>query len=321
MVLKPSEDTPYCGGLLFAEIFAEAGVPEGRAERGDLLAGNVGRGGRGADRQPAGEGNLLHRLDRGRPPDRGARRRAPEEMLRRARRQGRAHRLRRRRPRARQRQAANFGSFMHQGQICMSVEKRASCTRRSTTSSCASFLDRAAEAQGRRDPPTGRTSSARVINDSAADRLKRAVRRRRGEGRQVLAGGKIEGRFVEPTIFDRRHARHEALPGGNLRAGLLGLPFRTDDEAIASPTTASTACPPGVMTARRAAGPGDRQPPGDRHCHINCSPGERRAARAVRRLEGFGHGASHGGRWSTETFTETRWITLDRGGRPYPPMF
>jgi aldehyde dehydrogenase (NAD+) len=29
----------------------------------------------------------------------------------------------------------------------------------------------------------------------------------------------------------------------------------------------------------------------------------------------------HGGRWSLETFTETRWITLDRGGRPYPPMF
>ena len=29
----------------------------------------------------------------------------------------------------------------------------------------------------------------------------------------------------------------------------------------------------------------------------------------------------HGGRWSVETFTETRWITLDRGGRPYPPVF
>ena len=29
----------------------------------------------------------------------------------------------------------------------------------------------------------------------------------------------------------------------------------------------------------------------------------------------------HGGRWSHETFTETRWITLDRGGRPYPPQF
>ncbi|MEE8434403.1 MAG: aldehyde dehydrogenase family protein, partial [bacterium] len=27
------------------------------------------------------------------------------------------------------------------------------------------------------------------------------------------------------------------------------------------------------------------------------------------------------GVWSTETFTETRWITLDRGGRVFPPVF
>ena len=29
----------------------------------------------------------------------------------------------------------------------------------------------------------------------------------------------------------------------------------------------------------------------------------------------------HGGRWSTETFTETRWVTLERGGRGFPPVF
>ncbi len=29
----------------------------------------------------------------------------------------------------------------------------------------------------------------------------------------------------------------------------------------------------------------------------------------------------NGGRWSVETFTETRWITLNRGGRPFPPVF
>jgi aldehyde dehydrogenase (NAD+) len=29
----------------------------------------------------------------------------------------------------------------------------------------------------------------------------------------------------------------------------------------------------------------------------------------------------HGGKWSIDTFTETRWITLDRGQRLYPPPF
>jgi vanillin dehydrogenase len=29
LVLKPSEETPYTGGLFFAEVFEEAGVPPG----------------------------------------------------------------------------------------------------------------------------------------------------------------------------------------------------------------------------------------------------------------------------------------------------
>ena len=29
IVLKPSEDTPYCGGLFFAEVLEEAGIPAG----------------------------------------------------------------------------------------------------------------------------------------------------------------------------------------------------------------------------------------------------------------------------------------------------
>jgi aldehyde dehydrogenase (NAD+) len=29
----------------------------------------------------------------------------------------------------------------------------------------------------------------------------------------------------------------------------------------------------------------------------------------------------HGGRWALDIFAETRWIALDRGGRPYPRVF
>jgi len=37
-------------------------------------------------------------------------------------------------------------------------------------------------------------------------------------------------------------------------------------------------------------------------------------------FKGSGSG-KHGGRWSMDTFTETRWITIERGGRLYPPVF
>ena len=55
-------------------------------------------------------------------------------------------------------------------------------------------------------------------------------------------------------------------------------------------------------------------------CHVNCSSinDEPHAPFGGVKSSGVGR---QGGRWSTETFTETRWITLERGGRNYPPVF
>src|SRR5690606_21232722 len=122
IVLKPSEETPYLGGLLFAEIFEEAGLPKGVfnvvtcsrdnvAEVGDELIENPYvkgisfTGSTAVGRQVAakagahlkkccvelgGKDSLIVLDD--------------AEMERAT-------------------QAASFGSFMHQGQICMAVEK------------------------------------------------------------------------------------------------------------------------------------------------------------------------------------------------------
>ena len=122
IVLKPSEDTPYAGGLFFAEVLEEAGVPAGVfnvvtcsrdsvAEVGDELIDNplvkgisftgstpVGRliaAKAGAHLKKAcvelgGKDSLIVLDD--------------ADMERAT-------------------SAASFGSFMHQGQICMSVEK------------------------------------------------------------------------------------------------------------------------------------------------------------------------------------------------------
>ena len=55
-------------------------------------------------------------------------------------------------------------------------------------------------------------------------------------------------------------------------------------------------------------------------CHVNCSSvnDEPHVPFGGSKASGLG---KHGGKWSMETFTETRWITLDRGGRPFPPVF
>ncbi len=94
VVLKPAETTPLTA-LLFAEVCQQADLPAGvvniltgAGETGQHLIAHDGR------RQGG-----LHRLDRGRQGDRPHDRRHPQAGDARARRQGRQHRLRRRRDR------------------------------------------------------------------------------------------------------------------------------------------------------------------------------------------------------------------------------
>jgi aldehyde dehydrogenase (NAD+) len=122
VVLKPSEETPYCGGLLFAEVFAEAGVPEGVLNVVTCSRANVG---------PVGE-ELIDN-----PKVKGVSFTGSTAVGRQIAARAGAH-LKKccvelggkdalivcdDADLERASAAASFGSFMHQGQICMSVEK------------------------------------------------------------------------------------------------------------------------------------------------------------------------------------------------------
>ena len=76
----------------------------------------------------------------------------------------------------------------------------------------------------------------------------------------------------------------------------------------------------GVMTRDEARGLAIVNRLETGNCHINCSSVNDEPHVPFGGFKASGTG-KHGGRWSLETFTETRWITLDRGGRPFPPMF
>ena len=71
VVLKPAELTPLTA-LEFERIAVEAGIPDGRGQRGRRAGLD---GGRAAGRAPGRGQGRLHGLDRGRPPDRGRARR------------------------------------------------------------------------------------------------------------------------------------------------------------------------------------------------------------------------------------------------------
>ena len=55
-------------------------------------------------------------------------------------------------------------------------------------------------------------------------------------------------------------------------------------------------------------------------CHVNCATINDEAHAPFGGAKASGSGR-YGGRWSLESFSETRWITLDRGQKPFPPVF
>ncbi|HVL56123.1 MAG TPA: aldehyde dehydrogenase family protein [Burkholderiaceae bacterium] len=318
VVLKPSEETPYLGGLLFAEIFEQAGVPPGVlnvvtcsrdnvAAVGDELIENPRvkgisfTGSTPVGRQIAAKAGAHLKKCCVELGGKDALIVCDDADLERA------------------TAAANFGSFMHQGQICMSVEKilvqepvYEPFLRR--------FVERAAKLKVG-DPSKDKSAViGPLINDKQAAKVKSQIDDAVAKGARVVLGGGVRGRFVEPTIVVGVTPEMSLYQEETFGPVVPVIPFRTDDEAVAIANDTEYGLSSGVITRDEHRGLRIAQQLETGMCHINCSSvnDEPHAPFGGSKASGVGR---HGGRWATETFTETRWITIERGGRTFPPMF
>jgi len=317
IVLKPSEETPYCGGLLFAEIAEEAGLPPGVLnvvtcsrdnvmDVGDELIENpavkgvVFTGSTAVGRQIAAKaGAHLKKccIELG---GKDALIVCDDADMERA------------------TSSASFGSFMHQGQICMSVEKLL-VHEDIFEPFMERFIARAAKLK------VGPTSDKNnvigpLINDKQAAKVKDQIDDALAKGATAVLGGGVNGRFVEPTVLTGVTPDMKVYREETFGPVVPVIPFRTDDEAIAIANDTEYGLSSGVITRDENRGLAIAERLETGMCHINCSPinDEPHAPFGGVKSSGVGR---YGGRWAMENFTETRWITMDRGQRPYPPVF
>ena len=318
VVLKPSEETPYCGGLLYAEVFAEAGLPEGVLNVVSCSRTNV---------QQVGE-ELIDN-----PRVKGVSFTGSTAVGRQIAARAGAHLKRccvelggkdalivcEDADIERASAAASFGSFMHQGQICMSVEK-VLVHEKVFDEFLRRFVERAARLKVG-DPVKDKSNIiGPLINDRQAAKVKEQIDDAVAKGAKIELGGKVNGRFVEPTILTGVTPDMKVYQDETFGPVAPVIPFRTDDEAVAIANDTEYGLSSGVMTRDEQRGLAIARRLETGMCHINCSPVNDEPHAPFGGAKASGQGR-HGGRWATETFTETRWITLDRGGRPFPPMF
>ena len=117
--------------------------------------------------------------------------------------------------------AATFGAFMHQGQICMSTE-RLIVDEKVADEFVAKLAARAAQLPA--GDPRGHVVLGSLISSQAADKMEELVADAVAKGAKLVAGGKRTGTVVEATLLDHVTPAMRVYAGRILRAGQAGDP-------------------------------------------------------------------------------------------------
>ncbi len=314
VVLKPSEWSPQVGGLLWGEVFAEAGLPPGVLNIvthapgdaqvvGDVLiesphvrrlnfTGSTGTGrklaeaaGRNLKRivlELGGYNPLIVLAD------------ADLEYAV---------------------NATAFGSFLHQGQICMSA--RRIIVERPIAEEFVSRLAEKTAGLKVGDPKEPETIIGPLINPDALATIKARVKAAVQSGARVLAGGSSEGPCFQPTLLgdvppDSEFANVETF-GPVAAIEVVG----SADEAVARANATSYGLSSGIITSDADRGLALAQGIDAGIVHVNDQPvgDEPQMPFGGVKDSGFGR---FGGSAVVDEFTEMRWITVQRGSHPFP---
>lgn len=313
VVIKPASDTPVTGGLLLAHIFAEAGLPAGvlsvvvgsGAEIGDAFVAHPIPGfisftgstsvGLNIGRIACGTEHLKHvALELGG--------NSPFVVL----------------ADADVEQAVNaavVGKFLHQGQICMAINRiiveaplLEEFTRR--------YVERVS-ALKYGDPSLADTVVGPVINAKQLAGLLQKVELAKKEGATVLVGGEPQGNVLPPHVFGNVTADME-IAREEIFGPLVGIQSAQNEQhALQLANQSDYGLSSAVFTASLERGVRFAQGIQAGMTHVNDMPVNDAPNAAFGGEKGSGLGRFNG-EWAIQEFTRDHWITVQHEPRQYP---
>jgi len=314
VVLKPSEWSPQVGGLLWGEVFAEAGLPPGVLNIVTNAPGEAGPIGDELVENPAVRRiNFTGSTATGRKLAEAAGRQLKRVLLE----LGGYNPLIVLGDADLQYavDAAAFGAFLHQGQICMSA-RRIIVERPIADEFVARLADKTKGLKAG-DPREHDTIIGPLINESALETVKARVDAAVGAGATLLAGGDTEGPCMQATLLadvpeDSELAMLETF-GPVVAIEVVDSAEQAVERANATPYGLSS----GIITQDAERGMVLAQAIDAGIVHVNDQPvgDEPQMPFGGVKDSGFGR---FGGSAVVDEFTETRWVTVQRGSHPFP---
>jgi acyl-CoA reductase-like NAD-dependent aldehyde dehydrogenase/ABC-type branched-subunit amino acid transport system ATPase component len=211
--------------------------------------------------------------------------------------------------------AAAFGAFANQGQICMSTERIVVDEKIADE-----FVKRfAAKAKSLSvgDPREGKAVLGSLIDRSAAERVTSLVLDACAKGASLVAGGSVNGTLINAHVLDRVTPDMRIYEEESFGPVTTVVRVKGDDEAVrvANDTPYGLSAAVFSRDVTRAFAVARRIDTGI--CHINGPTVHDEAQMPFGGVKDSGYGR-FGGKAAINEFTELRWITIQSGHRHYP---
>jgi len=311
VVLKPDPRTAVCGGVVLARVFEEAGLPEGLLhvlpggpEVGEALVTdpNVSvisfTGSTAAGRKVGAlAGQLLKRvhLELG---GNSALIILDDADLDKA------------------ASAGAWGSFLHQGQICMTAGRH--LVQAGVYDDYVGRLAEKASHLPVGDPASGQVALGPIIDERQRDKVHALVTGSVDAGARLAAGGTYEGLFYRPTVLAEVAPAMPAYASEVFGPVAPVVRFETADEAAKLAADSEYGLSLGILTGdvMRGLDLARRIPTGI--VHINDQTVDDSPNTPFGGIRASGTGARFGGTANLDAFTDTRWVTIRGDIAPYP---
>ena len=212
--------------------------------------------------------------------------------------------------------AGAWGSFLHQGQICMTTGRH--LVQQSIYEDYVSRLAGKASQLPVGNPATGQVALGPIIDERQRDKVHGLVTASVDAGARLAAGGTFEGLFYRPTVLADVAPQMPAYASEVFGPVAPVVPFATPGEAAKLAADSEYGLSLGILTSdvMRGLDLARRIPTGI--VHINDQTVDDEPNIPFGGLLASGTGARLGGTANLDAFTETRWVTVRGDITPYP---
>jgi len=212
--------------------------------------------------------------------------------------------------------AAVFGSFLYQGQICMSTERHI-VDESIADEFVAKFATRAAELSTGDPMKNAQCVIGPMVSKESGPRINAMIDDALAKGGKLACGGRAEGAVMPATIVDHVKPGMKIYDEETFGPVTTVVRVRGVEEAVSVANDTAYGLSAGVFgrDVTRALGVALRIDTGS--CHVNGSTVQNEAQAPYGGTKNSGYGRFDG-RAVIDEFTELKWITLEPSQQQYP---